>query len=381
MKRAALALAATVLAACADSLKPDGTAGTTSAPEFARPGGGGSGVTVIDLGTFSGANPSQSQAFGVNDNGYIVGSSSTASGVAHAFLWTPTAPNATTGSMVDLGTLGGAYSAALGINVNRQVAGASWIPSGVNRAVLWTPRGETVDLGTFPGGTESHAYAINAVGQIVGWSSINGSRMHHAFLWTPSGQGATTGAMVDLGTLVQGGVSEAAAVNDNGQVVGWGTSGGGEHAFLWTPTAPNATTGAMTDLGTLGGSTSRARGINGLGQVVGESYTASGTLHAFYWTAAGGMVDLGTLGGSASQAFAINDRGQIAGLSRVPMSGRPGGNGTEKVETVLWAPNGAGGWTIRDLGQNANTQVGMNNATTLEVVGKSGAHATLWVVQ
>src|SRR6266545_6970577 len=130
LKRVALALAATVLAVCTDSLKPDGTDRTISAPEFARPGEGGSGVTVIDLGTFPGASPSQSQAFGVNDNGYIVGFSYTASGVAHAFLWTPAAPLATTGTMTDLGTLGGLHSSALAVNLNLQIAGGSWNPAG-----------------------------------------------------------------------------------------------------------------------------------------------------------------------------------------------------------------------------------------------------------
>src|SRR5438876_10454032 len=123
MKRVAIALAATVLAACADSLKPDGTGGTISAPEFARPGGGGSGVTVIDLGTFPGANPSQSDAFGVNDNGYVVGFSYTASGVAHAFLWTPTGPLETTGSMAARDPPGGPKGGGPAAKANRPTAG------------------------------------------------------------------------------------------------------------------------------------------------------------------------------------------------------------------------------------------------------------------
>ena len=48
-------------------------------------------------------------------------------------------------------------------------------------------------------------------------------------------------------------------------------------------------------------------GINNLGEVVGESATATGEMHAFLWTAADGMVDLGTLGGTFSTASGINN--------------------------------------------------------------------------
>jgi len=70
---------------------------------------------------------------------------------------------------------------------------------------------------------------------------------------------------------------------------------------------------SATDLGTLGGARSTAAAINVIGQVVGESQTASGAVHAFLWQPGRGMLDLGTLGGDNSQATAINDKGQIVG--------------------------------------------------------------------
>src|SRR5262249_42885212 len=74
------------------------------------------------------------------------------------------------------------------------------------------------------------------------------------------------------------------------------------------------TTGVLTDLGTLGGTYSRPWGITDAGQVVGESYTATGSDHAFLWQN-GVMTDLGTpqSGKGSSIAYAMNRSGQVAG--------------------------------------------------------------------
>lgn len=98
--------------------------------------------------------------------------------------------------------------------------------------------------------------------------------------------------------------SFAHAVNDRGEVVGsFGVvtpSGFSRHAVLWRDGRP-------IDLGTLGGEYSFPTAINVRTQVVGESTTASGELHAFLWEH-GAMSDLGP--GSAEE---INDRGEVMG--------------------------------------------------------------------
>ena|SRR3989338_1068555 len=84
---------------------------------------------IVDLGTLSG---SFSYAYGINNNGQIVGMSSTASGYDHAFLYQ-------NGTMTSLDTLGGAYSGAYGINDIGQIVGFSTTSTGESHAVLWTP--------------------------------------------------------------------------------------------------------------------------------------------------------------------------------------------------------------------------------------------------
>jgi probable HAF family extracellular repeat protein len=126
-----------------------------------------------------------------------------------------------------------------------------------------------VDLGTL-GGPYSSALAVNAVGQVVGWSRTT-QGAYDAFSWTPGG------GMVDLGTL--GADSRAVAVNDSGEVVGSGyTADNARHAFSWTTSA------GMVDLGTLGGYNAEALALNDSGQVVGRSTTSAGATHAVLWT-------------------------------------------------------------------------------------------------
>ena len=127
--------------------------------------------------------------------------------------------------------------------------------------------------------------------------------------------------IIDLGA---GEGSFAEAVNDAGQIVGWGGSGG---AFLWE-------NGVLRSLGVLPGMTwSSAFDINNSGQVVGASSAASGTQTAFVWTAADGMVPLpGSLGGTRSFAWAINDNGDVVGEATLL--------GDSIYHAVLWR-NGA----------------------------------------
>lgn len=279
------------------------------------------GTSIQELGTLGG---DSSIAQGVNASGQVVGFSNTPDGSQHAFSWTAS------GGMVDLGTLGGTSAAAQAINASGQVAAVSSSASGLSKAFLLTPGRGLVDLGLDAPAAfaPSDARFVNDAGQVAGFGLANGTI--HAFL--RSSTGASTGRLVDLGTLPLGLVetrtSFATALNSVGQVAGNSAGNDGRrinapppHAFLWSLTG--LTTGNMVDLGTLGGPGSSAIALNDSGQVAGTADTADNVgrrQHAFLWAPANGMVDLGTLGGADSSARAMNSSGQVVGGSATPGS-------------------------------------------------------------
>jgi probable HAF family extracellular repeat protein len=186
------------------------------------------GPGMKDLGTLSGG--TFSFAYGINESGRVVGHSTTVTPARtleqHAFLWD--------GRMRDLGALPGHNrSAAFAINnaAVPQVVGYS--AAGANQhAVLWSS-GEVRDLGTLEGGSRSAALAINDAGDVVGSATVSG--VQRAIRWTPA-----TG-MVDLNQRLSAAMrkrwslQEARAVNNRGQIAGWGLLDGQRRAFLLTP--------------------------------------------------------------------------------------------------------------------------------------------------
>jgi probable HAF family extracellular repeat protein len=142
-----------------------------------------SGGGAIDLGSLCGGPdiPATSYAYGINNNGEVVGVSDTIAVGSHAFLWN--------GIMTDLGTLGSSPSAAYGINTNGQIVGASYLSDNVTcHAFLYsTNSGTMLDLNNLVmnsiGTYLTTAYGINESGQII----ANGAD-GHAYLLTPASQ-------------------------------------------------------------------------------------------------------------------------------------------------------------------------------------------------
>jgi len=288
--------------------------------------------TIVDLGTLGG---NFSQAFGANNSGQAVGVALNAISENPDFLqfFSPGATQARAfryqnGSMQDLGTLGGNDANALVVNESGQVAGYSYTNSTPNPTTgiptihpfLWT-NGQMQDLGSL-GGTIAVPSRLDSLGgpvlnnhgQVVGTSTLAGDDSEHAFLWT-------SGTMMDLGTL-GGDVSQALAINDAGQVVGWSDfspTSPFHHAFLWQH-------GTMADLGVVAPcQNSTAVGINSRGEVAVEMGACGGEFgfSAFVWRAGQPIADLNTLVSPPSDVHItglayINERGEIAGVGVLP---------------------------------------------------------------
>lgn len=242
-------------------------------------------------------------AYALNNSGQAAGSSFNIPGHARAFFWD--------GATHKIGSLPGyPYSEARGISDTGQVAGfaetgrTDRLHAWVSRAFVRQADGSLLDLGTL-GGPYSAAYAIGASGSVVGKADTD-SGATHAFLWTPGG------GMTDLGIL--GGADSAAyAVSSADAVAGISDTGdtGTRHGFLFV-------NGQIRDLAPLPGmDSSMSYGVNSQGQAVGVSQTAAGIKHATVWRD-GRPTDLNTLlpprsGWVLTEARAVNDHGQIAG--------------------------------------------------------------------
>jgi len=155
---------------------------------------------------------------------------------------------------IDLGTLGGPTSTANSIDPSGQVGGFSLAADGSGHAFLYTngavndlgPLGSAEMLDVTRGKNQIAALGSNALGQIVGFSKMDGSV--RAFLYA-------NGQMIDLNAVTNFSAAGfkvlrvAKAINDSGLIVGDGIMTTGQrHAFLLAPVgaAAQAPVGAAT---------------------------------------------------------------------------------------------------------------------------------------
>lgn len=240
---------------------------------------------------------------------------------------------------------------------------AQWTLAAAALAVSGTAAAQQLavtDLGTI-GGDAAGGDAINAAGQVVGWSKDD-PWAYYGFRSSPSGVPLTT-----LLPPAGGDASYALGIDDLGRVVGFAEVpigfGEGDHAVLWD--------GGPIDLGTLGGDESQAHGINASRQVVGWAHDAAGGTQAFWWEA--GVMSLlpGYVGGYPdSIARAVNGAGVAVGqaydASGVRQAVRWEGGALTAALDLPPSSSGATAYDINEAG---------------EVVGNSwggGTTALLW---
>jgi probable HAF family extracellular repeat protein len=149
----------------------------------------------------TGISPSASWVNAINNNGLAVGVMQLGVGVTHGFVSNTTSPADNT--LKDIGTLGGSQVYAFDVNDAGWVVGTSTTAAGAQHAFLYSSTSEQMfDLNTLtslPNGVElTQVAGINDVGQIVAFGSNQ-----HSYLLSPVPEASTT-AMWLLGGLAGG---------------------------------------------------------------------------------------------------------------------------------------------------------------------------------
>jgi len=191
---------------------------------------------------------------------------------------------------------------ARAVNDGGQVAGDIDL-----HAFRWSEQGGLQALGALgQSGSQSSARGINNIGSVVGMAiAPTQPGAWHAFLWR-----ANSG-MRDLGTLPGYANSDATAVSDRGQIVGYSYDPG-RRAFIWSDRT------GLEELSTQGSEFQDLypADINNHSVVVGNSNG-----RAVIWTEATGPIDLNTLIDDTTVALenasAISNRGLIVGTAKV----------------------------------------------------------------
>ena len=288
--------------------------------------------TIQDLGTLGGA----TFALDVSESGLVVGRSNIDALSSHAFLWLPVPDLGLPPGMHDLGTLGdGTLSQAKGIDAVGRVVGSSTLTADpgdfARHAFLWE-QGSMSDLGTFGSSPRSFAEAINQVGDVAGYVSALGCL---PVLWLPEARYGLPAGLNLLPTFVGHADGKALDVNDLGQVVGYVTAAcdvpnGNAHPYLWLPEPALGLPAGAHDLlaGTNDGFETFAAAINDHGEIVGYRTEDFNDYQPWIWRD-GTFEPLPLPAGAVSaRANDLNDAGQIVGASGADLVG--------PFRAVLW---------------------------------------------
>ena len=265
----------------------------------------------------------QSTAYGVNDQGDVVGASGDPYNGQHAFLYS-------NGQITHLAGVGSTSQAAA-INDNGQIVGTG---SSINNGAAGPFRFDGTSYTNLSNGTQGSVAAINQTGDAGGTLGNNAVRFN------------ANGTVTNLGALSSF-LSSVKGINNAGVVVGFNSATG--HAF-------RADASGIHDLGTISGSgSSQAFAINNNGVIAGSSTTASNQTHAFT-NINDVFTDLGVLSGNTtSAAVAINDLGQVIGSSGTSSASVPVLFQNGQIYDLNAVTTGLGDFQLRNVYAISNT--------------------------
>jgi probable HAF family extracellular repeat protein len=251
-----------------------------------------------------------------------------------AFEWS-------SGTMTDLGTLGGTFSEGVAINGSGEVVGLS-APKSPGDDGVFLSNGHGMHQLSAP----AAVYGINDSGQIVGQCRV--TMLLQNFACVVGSNGAITALPESNPNIeclkintIPGITPAAVAINNTGQILG-NCFGG---VVVWANDTPTA-------LPTLGGGSATGTAINNNGQVVGTSATSTGAEDGFLWSN-GTMTDLG----SNFAPAAVNDSGVIVGGQFVYSNGT-----LQNLNNLI--PAGSGYQIQNATGINDNGQIVANATDT-----------------
>lgn len=310
------------------SLLPDvdfAPTGMNNAGQIVGFAGTGNGIHAVvyadgvltDLGNLGGKD---SYASAINDAGAITGTTLSASGEQHAFLYQ-------NGTVRDLG----AGTAGYGINALGDVVGSRQTADGLT-GFLYSA-GQLTTIGNLGTGKDGVAIGINDQGVVVGDSTTGvASSARSPYLYHD-------GALQELNTPYGPAMTGVVAINNAGQVAGYSSTGDARtHAFLYDR-------GVVRDLGSFGEDTLEIHDLNAHGTLVGTGYIEDDGLVPFM-SLGDALVDLNTLidpalGWRIFSAYANNDLGQIVGYGC-----RDATCGLVRLDLASAVPEPGAGWLL-----------------------------------
>ncbi len=221
------------------------------------------------------------------------------------------------GDVLRLPTLGGTNSFAWDINDLGQIVGdADLAGDAVTHGVLWD-KGAATDLGAWGGaGEPSHAEAINNLGQIVGYSELTATGAREATLWAPDLSMRNLG--IEMGAV---GSSIPWDINENGEVCGQAAlTPGFSKGFIWDDANGGRTEGTVSFY--MGGAN---QGINNNSVLVGHGFFFGDPDIAMLATPDGrgawDEFEIGPPGFTFSIASEITDAGMVVGFTNADSPG------------------------------------------------------------